>query len=471
MVNLKITVSAVLISVVLVLSGVVYEWQHSKDYSTLYRNNVSIARSQQKVELERDWSTIKYSYQRDNCLRDGGRVMANGTRCYYPENFFVALNRKLLGIKLYGENVSDSFITNRITPFYKYGTSGALAGSIAEKFFYHFETDDEKEFPYKYLVSYQPKDNSNYRIVWRVDKLKGISLADGKYHDCSYTFGDVRIDLKTDCSKLDYAEVKNSDKRVWFYFKKGRGLQTLDLNLIDPDTGALHPKTVKDSSAIGTTVWNTPEKGNTSDNVYAWLAEVYPVTSHYLNATNFGFTIPTGSTINGILVEIEKRDDMGGAAWTDFAVKIVLANGTIGSVNEGKIGTNWPAVDTYVSYGNSTYLWGETWTAEDINDIDFGVVLSATYRLEDEVFYGNVDDIRMTVYYTEGVTNTCTYSSGTWNVDCADNCLISTPVDVGNNNINIDGTGVFNLDADVQSQGIVHISGDCVVHCGNGCFV
>ncbi len=30
-------------------------------------------------------------------------------------------------------------------------------------------------------------------------------------------------------------------------------------------------------------------------------------TSHYLKATNFGFSIPSGATINGILVEVEKH--------------------------------------------------------------------------------------------------------------------------------------------------------------------
>jgi len=35
------------------------------------------------------------------------------------------------------------------------------------------------------------------------------------------------------------------------------------------------------------------------------------VISHYLNATNFGFNIPAGATINGILVEIEQKKVVG----------------------------------------------------------------------------------------------------------------------------------------------------------------
>ena len=37
-------------------------------------------------------------------------------------------------------------------------------------------------------------------------------------------------------------------------------------------------------------------------------------TSRYLKATNFGFVIPTGATIDGVLVEIEAKQDGGSAS-------------------------------------------------------------------------------------------------------------------------------------------------------------
>lgn len=71
--------------------------------------------------------------------------------------------------------------------------------------------------------------------------------------------------------------------------------------------------------------------------------------------------------------------------------------------------------------------------------------------------------------------NTCTYSSGNWNINCGDYCNISSVVNVGNNNILINGTGIIKLTADVFSQGKISIRGvdssnKCTVRCLGGCF-
>ena len=42
-----------------------------------------------------------------------------------------------------------------------------------------------------------------------------------------------------------------------------------------------------------------------------------------------------------------------------------------------------------------------------------------------------------------GGGDTCTYTSGDWNVDAADNCVITSDVDLGGNNVIITGTGSF----------------------------
>lgn len=73
-------------------------------------------------------------------------------------------------------------------------------------------------------------------------------------------------------------------------------------------------------------------------------------------------------------------------------------------------------------------------------------------------------------------TDTCTYSSGNWEVDCSDDCSISSPVDVGGNDISIIGTGTFETSVDISNYGLLHIEGTdssniCKVTCsGGGCF-
>lgn len=75
-----------------------------------------------------------------------------------------------------------------------------------------------------------------------------------------------------------------------------------------------------------------------------------------------------------------------------------------------------------------------------------------------------------------GATDTCTYTSGNWEIDCSDNCVISSNVDVGGNNISINGTGTFVTSANITNYNKIHIQGTdstniCRVTCiSGGCF-
>jgi hypothetical protein len=162
----------------------------------------------------------------------------------------------------------------------------------------------------------------------------------------------------------------------------------------------MSPGTVVDDATVGTVVWIDPNNAKASDNAYASAANVNTALySHYLKATNFGFSIPTGATINGIVVEIEKK--RGGYSVFDEVVSIVKANGTIGTTNKA-INANWGTTDTYASYGSSSDLWGETWSSTDINNTNYGMVLEASLRAGIDGLQSTayVDHIRITVYYT-----------------------------------------------------------------------
>jgi hypothetical protein len=161
-------------------------------------------------------------------------------------------------------------------------------------------------------------------------------------------------------------------------------------------------------TSVGTREWSNPSNIVSSNNTYA-IAAVYigdgVVTSNYLKAQGFSFSIPSGSTIDGILVGIEKHhvDSSFSSHVYDNAVKIVKADGSIGTTNRGDTITHWSTAESYVTYGSSSDKWGESWTAGNINDADFGVVISATTDVSAYKSQGNpyVDHIRITVYYTE----------------------------------------------------------------------
>lgn len=165
------------------------------------------------------------------------------------------------------------------------------------------------------------------------------------------------------------------------------------------DTGWVSPGTVVSDSSVGTGAWSNPDNARASDDSYATVS-LANSTSEYLKATNFGFIIPVGSTIDGIEVKIERKS--GGAGnIKDSAVRIVK-DGSISSTNNYDDTTTWPTSDTDKTYGASDDLWGETWSASDINSSTSGVVVSAVEVIHEGSVVASIDHIQIKVYYTEG---------------------------------------------------------------------
>lgn len=121
--------------------------------------------------------------------------------------------------------------------------------------------------------------------------------------------------------------------------------------------------------------------------------------SNYIKATNFGFSIPSGATIDGIVVEIKRRRTSIGGNTTDNSVRIVKG-GTI-SGNDYAISTTYSTAYTYYTYGSSSDLWGLSWTDSDINASTFGIAFSVK-KTTGKVNQVNADAARITVYYTTG---------------------------------------------------------------------
>ncbi len=161
--------------------------------------------------------------------------------------------------------------------------------------------------------------------------------------------------------------------------------------------GANSPGTVV-SVAEGAVAWTSPSNATSSNNSYAsvGLDEYSPYTD-YLKATGFGFSIPSGATIDGIKLDIEGLSNSYGV--TDNAVRIVKG-GTIGATDRSVGQWSEGGPEAYRTFGGISDKWGETWTVDDINNSGFG----AAYKVE---FFGGfgdlmIDHMRITVYYTEG---------------------------------------------------------------------
>lgn len=168
--------------------------------------------------------------------------------------------------------------------------------------------------------------------------------------------------------------------------------------LIGPKSGS----SAADDGSIGVVTWDDVSNALSQDNSYASaILTQAENTTHYLKVTGFGFAISSSATIEGIVVEVDRRETTGTPLRVfDNSIRLVK-DGAIGGDNRSE-GAAWPGSDTneYVSYGNSTDLWGLSWSHADINDPDFGVAISAVK--DDSAYSRNayVDHVRVTVYYS-----------------------------------------------------------------------
>lgn len=168
-------------------------------------------------------------------------------------------------------------------------------------------------------------------------------------------------------------------------------------------SGPNNPGTGADDAGTGGFAWTNPGNILASDNSYA--TRLFPgngATTHYLKATNFGFAIPAGATIDGIVLEIERKCVVNSALNNakDAIVKLVKG-GTVSGNDKADTSTRWPTSDTYATYGASNDLWGLSLTDSDVNSSTFGAVLSALFTRTGKINPDiSVDHFRITVHYT-----------------------------------------------------------------------
>jgi len=168
------------------------------------------------------------------------------------------------------------------------------------------------------------------------------------------------------------------------------------------------PGTIVNSAGVGTISWGTPQNANVSDNSYATAAVTGATQSNYLNASNFGFNIPIGSTIHGIEVRIERSGSSNNRARD--AILRLMKGGVISGNDYAITGTRWGTTDTTITYGGLTDTWGLNWTALDINNLNFGLVFSVDAS---NTVTARVDHLNVTINYTEPTENIMLYVNPT----------------------------------------------------------
>lgn len=161
-----------------------------------------------------------------------------------------------------------------------------------------------------------------------------------------------------------------------------------------PSQGPYTPASVVDDGSFGSVPWSSADLATVADGSGAAALLNNGETTHALVATEFGFAIPSGAIVRGIVVAWRASGGSAPGDVIDAAARIVR-DGVIGSAE--RAGRNWPDALDWLVYGDPSDSWGASWTAEQINAAGFGAALAAAARTDGVNL--RVDAGRITVYY------------------------------------------------------------------------
>jgi len=123
--------------------------------------------------------------------------------------------------------------------------------------------------------------------------------------------------------------------------------------------------------------------------------------TEWLAGTNYGFAIPSGATINGIALSIQRYANKNATQFTkDYQLYLTKSGTTTVGSNKADTVTKWPTSEAAASYGGAADLWGTTWTVAEINAATFGAMLRANQEGTGSSVISYVDCYTVTITYT-----------------------------------------------------------------------
>jgi hypothetical protein len=175
------------------------------------------------------------------------------------------------------------------------------------------------------------------------------------------------------------------------------------------DLGPLTPGTITDTG--GSDPWTNPNNAKTTNATYATWDEVVS-NSDNLDATNYGFTVPAGATINGITVVVRGHVQDSAFDSSHFNTVQLIKGGTAQGSNlsaSQSLGSS----DQNFTFGSASNLWGLTLSASDVNGSTFGVRVNFN-DIDNNAPPTSIDSIIITVTYTAAAGTTPVPDLPTW---------------------------------------------------------
>lgn len=147
-------------------------------------------------------------------------------------------------------------------------------------------------------------------------------------------------------------------------------------------TGDIVGGTAASTTGPGDTHWTNPSNALVDNASAATCTGTFAI-SHWLHITNFGFSIPTDATINGITVKARVKCSSTND-WYMRDVRLVNSGSLLGTAKtDGGAGPTsspfdtWPTTATVKTFGSSSDLWGWTPVIATINSSTFGIQMYA----------------------------------------------------------------------------------------------
>jgi len=151
-----------------------------------------------------------------------------------------------------------------------------------------------------------------------------------------------------------------------------------------------YPNTIEITS-VNDEHWNDPNKLKILDEDLAQFTALQGFVADYLDIKNFGFTIPSNATINGIEYNIYAKPKK----LTYCDINLIYNGNSIGEIKSGYM---LPDGDGWQTLGGQNDTWEAELTPAIINDITFGINQEMSGGEEEETTY-KFDAVKLTIYY------------------------------------------------------------------------
>src|SRR5207245_2880846 len=164
-----------------------------------------------------------------------------------------------------------------------------------------------------------------------------------------------------------------------------------------PSQGPFAPGTIVNVSR-GSTPWTTVTNAGIDDGT-SFAVDNTPGNgdTDYIQATNFGFSLPVSAQLTGVLFTYKGKSSTSDGSLTEEIVQLIKG-GTVQGANKASNSLSGALVQ--FSFGSNSDLWTLSLIPSDVNASNFGIAYVVQNTNVSLARIASVDAFRITIYYS-----------------------------------------------------------------------